>query len=278
MLEPVTSPKAMVASAPPSLARRDGARPGFLSGVGAMFGGFWFVARSPGVWAYAAAPLAIVLVVGGGLGALSVALLPAKIAAWFAATSALGHAGAWVTTVAAVTAALAASALVGVAVAQPLAGPALNAIARRAGAELGAPPAPPTTFTDDVLRGAASIALSAAVGLPIFALLFAVNVAFPPASVVTFPLKLLVVAVLVAWDLCDYPLSLRGLTIAERLRFMRENFAAVVGFGLGLAAISLVPLALLVVLPCGVAGAARLTALADRGGSARPGRDRRRRA
>jgi CysZ protein len=82
---------------------------------------------------------------------------------------------------------------------------------------------------------------------------------FPPAAVVTFPLKLLVLALLVAWDLCDYPLSIRGLPVAERIAFVTRNLTAMVGFGFGLGLLSLIPCALVLVLPAGVAGAARLT-------------------
>ncbi len=96
-------------------------------------------------------------------------------------------------------------------------------------------------------------------GLPILVLLWIVTFAFPPASVVTFPLKLLVLALLAAWDLCDYPLSLRDRPVRERVAFMRRNLGAMVGFGAGIAIVCLVPCVLVLVLPAGVAGAARLT-------------------
>ncbi len=79
-----------------------------------------------------------------------------------------------------------------------------------------------------------------------------------PASVVVVPLQLAVTALGGAWDLCDCPLSIRGVPVAERIDFVRRNLAAVMGFGFGLALLSFLPCALLIVLPAGVLGAARL--------------------
>jgi CysZ protein len=81
---------------------------------------------------------------------------------------------------------------------------------------------------------------------------------------VTVPLKLALCALLVAWDLCDYPLSLRGVTLRARVAFARRHALALVGFGACLAVVSLVPFAILLVLPAGVAGAAKLTVLLER--------------
>ena len=42
-------------------------------------------------------------------------------------------------------------------------------------------------------------------------LLFLVNLFYPPAMVVTVPLKMLVCAWMLAWDLLDYPLGMHGM-------------------------------------------------------------------
>jgi CysZ protein len=97
-----------------------------------------------------------------------------------------------------------------------------------------------------------------AVGLPLLAVLALVSFLFPPAAVVTFPLKLVVLALLFAWDLCDYPLSLRGMPVAARVALVSRHLGAMLGFGFGLALLSLIPCAPLLALPAGVAGAARL--------------------
>ncbi len=240
---------------PGALADRRG-RPGFFDGTAALFSGLGFIVRTPAVW-----PLAMVpVVVGVGLTALlgggAIHLLKPPIARAFGP-----HWGFLAAAVEVVVGALAllVAALVGFGVAQPLSGPALNGIVRRAEADLGAPPRPHSGFVEDVGRALQSIAVSYAFGLPILAALALVSFFFPPAAIVTFPLKVLVLALLIAWDLCDYPLSIHGIPVAARVAFMSRNATAMIGFGFGLALLSLVPCAMVLALPVGVAGAARLT-------------------
>jgi CysZ protein len=128
----------------------------------------------------------------------------------------------------------------------------------------GAPASPQTSFLVNLQRSLASVVVSWAFGLPVLALLFALSFVFPPAAVITFPLKLVVMAMLVAWDICDYPISIRGVPIRDRVVFMKRNAGAMVGFGFGLALMSLLPCALLLAIPAGVAGATRLIATIER--------------
>ncbi|HLM76574.1 MAG TPA: hypothetical protein VK459_27920, partial [Polyangiaceae bacterium] len=72
------------------------------------------------------------------------------------------------------------------------------------------------------------------------------------------------------WDLCDYPLSIRGVGVGERVAFFGRNIKAVLGFGVGLALVSLVPCLIVLVLPAGVAGAARLVVGIERWEKAAP--------
>lgn len=226
-----------------------------------MFSGFGFIVGTPAVWPLAAVPVIIALGLTALLSAVAIKLVPPLFAAWIGAKP---HLLATVATVLVTGLAVVLSLLVGLALAQPLSGTALAGIVRRAEAKEGAPSWPETGFFTDVLRSLESMVVSYAFGLPILGLLFFVNVVFPPATVVTFPLKMAVIALLLAWDLCDYPLSLRGLPIGTRVAFMKRNAAAMVGFGVGLALLSLLPCALVLVLPAGVAGAAKLTVAIER--------------
>jgi CysZ protein len=231
-------------------------RPGFLDGTGALFSGFGFVMRTPAVWPLAMVPVvvagAVTALVGGG----TLHLLIPAISRFFGPRH-----GVLATIVEVVVGALAliVAALVGFGIAQPLSGPALNRIVRRAEADLGAPAWPPSGFVEDVGRALQSIAVAYAVGLPVLAVLFLITFFFPPAAVVTFPIKLVVLALLVAWDLCDYPLSIHGVPVGARIAFVTRNLGAMVGFGFGLGLLSMIPCAMVLVLPAGVAGAARLT-------------------
>ena len=86
----------------------------------------------------------------------------------------------------------------------------------------------------------------------------------PPASIVTVPLKLIVTGLAAAYDFLDYPMSVRGAEVRDRVEFMRVNFWAVLGFGLSAAGLLLIPGMALFLLPFGVAGAARMVVEADR--------------
>ncbi|MEO7095427.1 MAG: hypothetical protein ABI175_19385, partial [Polyangiales bacterium] len=60
------------------------------------------------------------------------------------------------------------------------------------------------------------------------------------------------------------PLSLRQRSVQQRLGWFRANLPAVVGFGLALAALFLLPCVGLLLLPAGVAGGARLVVQSER--------------
>ena len=101
--------------------------------------------------------------------------------------------------------------------------------------------------------------------------LLLIGLVFPPAIVVTVPLKLTVGALVVAWDLLDYPFGLRGVRVRERIAFIRANFRSVLGFGACASLVLLIPgVGLLVLLPLGVAGATQLVAEVERGPSLPP--------
>ena len=68
----------------------------------------------------------------------------------------------------------------------------------------------------------------------------------------------IVAALLLAWDLLDYPLELRGMGVTARFRWCARHFGAVLGFGLAAMLFFAVPGLGLLALPCGVAGATRL--------------------
>jgi CysZ protein len=248
-------------------------RPTFGAGVRALFGGFGFVLSNPDVWPLALVPVVVASVITGLLGWGAVAWVPAEVRALLGARGD-GLLGTVLGVVATVVALLGA-ALLGFALSQPLSGPALERIVRRVEALHGAPRWPATSLASDVLRSLESIVVSYAFGLPLLAVLFLISVAFPPAAVVTTPLKLTVTALLLAWDLCDYPLSIRGVPLHARVAFMRRNAAAMLGFGCGLALLGLVPCLFVLVLPAGVAGAARLTVQIERWEAASPSRQSR---
>ena len=102
-----------------------------------------------------------------------------------------------------------------------------------------------------------------AVGAPVLTALLLVDLFFPPAAVVTLPLRFLFSGWLLAWNFLDYPLTNRGFGIGIRLGWMRRNFEAFTAFGLAWTAFAIIPGMVLLLLPMGVAGATRLVVKDD---------------
>src|SRR5262249_22866837 len=96
------------------------------------------------------------------------------------------------------------------------------------------------------------------IGLPILGVLALITFLAPPAGVVTVPLKFIVTGLLAAYDFLDYPFSVRGGGVRERVTFMKDEIWAGLGFGLSIAGILLIPGVGLFLLPLGVAGATRM--------------------
>jgi CysZ protein len=248
------------------------APPGVGDGLRSLFAGVSFVLSNPGVWPLAFVPIAVAVALLSGFAWATLAFIPPYIDRLLGPPESFAFALlAGLVKFAATAAALLVAALLSFGLAQPLSGPALERLVRRVESSMGAPAWPPTSFLADISRSLQSVLVGYAFGLPILAVLFVIGAILPPAVVVTFPLKLLVTAILITWDLCDYPLSIRGIRVGDRVSFLKRNVRAVLGFGLGLALLSLIPCALLVLLPSGVAGAARLVVLIERWEAARLG-------
>jgi CysZ protein len=228
---------------------------GFFRGIAAFFQGVSFVVRTPRLWALALAPAvtATVLAVALGLAGAHYA------AAW--AHRMLGEGlGEKLVVLSLVIVVVALAIVVAVSLAQPLSGWALEAIARAQARALGTGSFERQPPLASAMRSAASSLIALAVGLPTIAALAIAGWFAPPAAVVTVPLKLVVTALLLAWDLLDYPLALRGVSLGGRVLWCARHFGAVLGFGLAAVAFFAVPGLGLLALPCGVAAATRLTA------------------
>lgn len=215
-----------------------------FTGAGAFFQGMAFVVSTPGVWLRALVPMLMALVL-------------------FAGFTALGILGATLLTHGVLVVLLAVPAvllalLLALSLAQPLSGWALDGIVRAQRQELGLPRLPGGSVGGAMLSSLGSALLALAVGAPVIALLTVVGWVAPPAMVVTLPLKVVVGALMVAWDLVDYPLAMHGARLGDRLRFARRTFGSFLGFGLAATLFFAIPGLGLLALPCGVAGATRL--------------------
>ncbi|HEX4447251.1 MAG TPA: EI24 domain-containing protein [Polyangiaceae bacterium] len=226
---------------------------GFFGGAAALFGGVGWVATTPRIWPRALVPVATALVLIAGLGYCGHRVATDIAHRFFGDGTVAGLAGVLLTLVAVVLAIVIAAAL-----AQPLSGWALDGIVRAQERELGVAPAPAPPFFKAMLASLASGLLGLAVGVPIVSLLTILGWLFPPAVVVTVPLKVAIAGVLLAWDLLDYPLAARDFGVGARLKWCASHPGAVLGFGLAALAVFAVPGLGLVALPGGAAGAVRL--------------------
>ncbi|HLK39022.1 MAG TPA: EI24 domain-containing protein [Polyangiaceae bacterium] len=233
---------------------------GFFQGIGAFFGGVGWVVRTPRVWGLALVPVVTAL-------ALIVVLAFEGVRGAFVLAHRMeGAVVAGVLAVLLVTTAVLLAVVLGVSLAQPLSGWALDRLVRAQERDLALEPAAQEASAGlrGALRSLASALLALILGVPLVVLLTVVGWAFPPAAVATVPLKMLVGALMLAWDLLDYPFALRGVTLGARIGWCARNVGAFTGFGLASTLFFAVPGLGLLALPCGVAGAVRLVARARR--------------
>jgi CysZ protein len=222
---------------------------GFFAGAGAFFQGMAFVVSTPRIWPRALVPVLAALVLFAGLTALG-------LSGAIALTRGASLQGLWLVLLAIPAVVLAL--VLALALAQPLSGWALDGIVRAQRRELGLPELPEGALLSTMWSSLVAALLALAVGAPTIVLLTAVGWLAPPAVVVTVPLKVLVGALMIAWDLADYPLAIQGASVGDRLRWAAKNWRAFCGFGLAATAFFAIPGLGLFALPCGVAGAARL--------------------
>jgi CysZ protein len=236
-------------------------RVGFWTGVGTLFGAVRELVSTPSLWRHAIVPMvALVTLASVGIGLVTWLGVPHVLHAVVTTES-----QAWYTRLG--SAALATLLwLVGCAlvlflswvVTPPLCSPALEAIVQRVESTLGAPPQPELSFWTSFTCGLRAQLMGLATLIPAWSALWVLGLVLPFLAPLLFPAKLLAVGFSLAWNLLDYPLTLRGVPARERLRFVRRHFPAVMGFGLAFACLFWVPLAAVLLLPLGVIGATRL--------------------
>lgn len=242
----------------------------FAYGAFAIVRGFGFLWRTPASWPFAAIPVLLCILLSGLAIAGSIHYVPRLLdGLWPELANTLGAFGAGAVRVAGVALAAVLGVLAAVFLTPPLSAPALERLVLLRERELGVASRPAVSLFREVWCALQAQLLALAVVGPVFALLWLVTWLFPPASVVTLPLDLLLLALLTAYSLLDYPLSLRGVSVRERLRLMRGGSALVLGFGSAIALLFAVPLLPLLLLPAAVAAAADVSVQLERRAAAR---------
>jgi CysZ protein len=230
-----------------------------LGAIDAFCGGISFILTTPRMWPLAIVPAAILTVLLIGLTAvgvwggaeLSASLFGPDRGTW----GAIGH---WILTVVFALIALLIALVLALTLAEPLSAFALEriSVAQQRALTGFAPESPP--FMAAMWLSLCCVSFALVLGGFALAALFLVSFFFPPAAVVTIPLKVLVCSWMVAWNLLDYPLGLRGMGLSARLQWVGKHFGAFTLFGFLWAMVAVVPGIILLLLPMGVAGATRM--------------------
>jgi CysZ protein len=137
----------------------------------------------------------------------------------------------------------------------PLSAPALEGLVTLREHELGVAPRRPRSVWFELACGLRAQALGLAVFGPILVLGWLANLVLPVAAVFVAPLTWLCGVLVVAWNLFDYPLTLRGVGARKRLAFLRRHASAWLGFGAACALMFWVPCFGVLLLPIGVTAA-----------------------
>lgn len=231
----------------------------FLDGAFAIVRGARFLWTTPRSWPLAAVPIAVCAILCVLSIAGSIHYIPRLISAlWPGLENALGSFGAGALRFIGILLGAVLGVFIATFVTPAISAPALERLVLLRERELGLQPRPAAGFVREFWCALQAQLVALAFSVPLLCLLWIVTLIAPPAAIVTMPLKFAVLALSVAWSLLDYPLSLRGVPLSERLRRMRSHSARVLGFGLSIAVLFTVPLLPLVLLPAAVAAAAEL--------------------
>lgn len=238
-----------------------GKRPGPTAGARALVDGFRFIAGHPACWPWAMVPGAIVALLSALLVWLSFGELGPWLSEWL-----LPDAGTWYAQGAKVAIRWLASllaaylaVLTSIVLAPSLSAPALEHLIRTQEAALEIPARPAQGFFHELGCGLQSQLFALAVTVPFALSSWLLGVLVPVLAPVVLALQVLVGSLAVAWNLLDYPLTLRGVPLGRRLALLGGNASAVIGFGVAFAVLFSVPGAAVALLPVGVVAATRLT-------------------
>lgn len=236
-------------------------KPGFATGFSSLLGAVRFLAKDPGTWPVALVPT-LVFAVLGALGAYAGIHWLTPRAADMLGLAEPGNwyetAGSWLVSLLVALLSAVAGFFGAFVLTPPLSSPALEHLVTEQEAALGIEPRDKLSFLSEIGCGLRAQFFGVALATPMLIGLWLLMTLFPPLAFVIMPLKLMVVALGLAWNLFDYPLTLRGVGSGDRIGFMFSNLPCVLGFGLAFSALFWVPCFGVVMLPVGAVAATRL--------------------
>ncbi len=237
---------------------------GFWRGFSSLFAGLRSLLGAPGAWPFALVPVVIFFLLEAGFVTFSWLVVKPWVDEAVTSAGWLEWLGEWQQTTAGLAAwvSLVLTAVLGWLVSAffvpPLSSPALERLVAMTEAELGAPQRAPLGVLAELWCGVRSSLMATAITLPLIFGLWLLALLVPPAAIVATPLKLLLGALGIAWSLFDYPMTLRGIGVRQRLSFVKRHAAPVLGFGVAFALVFWLPCCGVLLLPVGVIAATRL--------------------
>ena len=234
--------------------------PGFTTGARALFSGAGYMLHTPQTWPYACVPALLLMLLLGAAGWSTTRwVFPAIQAALPAGESTAGQV-LWVGTSGLLALGVfLVGASLAFALTPPLSGPALERIVALRERSLAVPERPPLGVLAEIWCGFRAQVFVLIGVVPVLVVLWLVELALPPLVVVTVPLKLIVTSLALAWNLLDYPLTLRGVRMRERYLLFTRFKSACLGFGAAFALLFWIPCGCqIVLLPIGAAAATEL--------------------
>jgi CysZ protein len=239
--------------------------PGFLTGIMAPFQGFYFILTHPSTWKRAIIPaiifttLLFAFAIPGvwGMYLFTNRLIQQSTSRW-------AHYGILLLRIVLYIVAIFLSLILAFITAQPLSAPALESLVRAQERHLKYPNRPEEGFCASVWRSIRVAIISILISISIFILLTLTEFFFPPAVIITTPLKFIATGFILAYDIIDYPLSLHLFGVRERTPWFKHYIWATLGFGLAMEVIFFIPGAFFLLLPAGVCGATILVVAAER--------------
>lgn len=247
------------------LNRSKAVQPGFFTGLIAPFQGFHFLLTHPPTWSRALVPaflFTLILLALTATGIWGMHILTDRLINRLSST--WTKIGVWLLRIVLYVVVVCLSLIIALITAQPLSAPALESLVRAQERNLKYPNRPEESFWSSVWRSLRIAVISLLISFGIFFLLTILELFFPPAVIVTTPLKFIATAFIIAYDIIDYPLSLHLFGVRERTPWFRHYLWATLGFGLALQIIFLIPGAFLILLPAAVCGATRIVVAAER--------------
>lgn len=226
-------------------------RSGAIWGLSSVFRGLGFLLRTPATWVRAAAPTLVFLLLLAGAAALSFTWLRPALAEWIGVPveTAVGESAridwgglgkeavVWFATLLA----FGLGALIALVLTPPLASPALEGLVTLREASLQVLPRQGGTFWGELLCGLRAQLFGVLVLGPLALTTWLLGLVIPAAAPVLTPLSFFCTCFGVAWNLLDYPLTLRGVGARQRFSFLRRHIGTCLGFGAGFAVLFWVP-------------------------------------